>query len=186
MGDPAIFLDRDGVINVSPGQGYVRSWSEFAFLAESREAIRDLSQAGYRLFIISNQSGVGQGLYTHDALNDLTTRMLAAIHHAGGKIDAVMYCTHQETDRCACRKPQRGLIDQIRRQHAVDLAGSYVIGDDSKDIVLGQTIGCRTVLVLSGRTPSGAAAQLQPPPDYLCQDLRAAADWILAQRDLLA
>jgi len=77
------------------------------------------------------------------------------------------------------------LIDQACRDRAVDLARSYVIGDDVKDITLGHTVGCRTVLVLSGRTSPGAAAQLQPRPDHVCQDLRAAADWILAQRDPL-
>lgn len=177
----AVFLDRDGVINVSPGQGYVRSWAEFAFLPGALEALRDLTQTGFQLFVVSNQSGVAHGFYTESALNEITTRMRAAVKQAGGQLTAIRYCLHAPDAQCDCRKPKRGLIDQITRRHPVDLARSYLIGDDAKDIALGQAVGCRTVLVLSGRTRPEMVGAITPPPDQVCRDLREAAEWIVHQ-----
>lgn len=183
MSTRAIFLDRDGVINACPPERYLRRWSEFSFLPGSCEAIRALSRSAYRLLVISNQSGVGQGLVSRQALDEITRRMIAAIRAQGGRIDGVLYCPHRETDGCDCRKPRRGLIDQADRQHPLDLPHSVIIGDDPNDLALGRAVGCRTVLVLSGRTPPEVAARLAPPPDHLCRDLQAAARWILARAD---
>ncbi len=178
---PAVFLDRDGVINASPGTGYVRSWEEFAFLPGTLEAIRDLHRAGFRLVVVSNQRGIAQRLYSQAAVEEITTRMTAAVMEAGGALDAVFYCAHLETAGCACRKPQRGMIDQACARYPTDLSRSFMVGDDLKDILLGQATGCRTILVLSGRTGPEAPATWARLPDQICQDLRAAADWILAQ-----
>lgn len=157
-------------------------WEEFLFLPGSVEAIRDLTRAGLLLMIVSNQSGVGQGLQSQGSLATITTRMRDAITLAGGTITAVFYCPHREDERCACRKPARGLIDQACRAHPIDLTRSYVIGDDLKDIALGRAVGCRTILVLSGRTPAEAVPQLPTTPDHVCRDLHEAAAWILAQQ----
>ena len=178
---PAVFLDRDGVINASPGSGYVRRWEEFRFLPGSREGIRALTDAGWPIFVVTNQSGIAQGFYTAQDFDAITARMLEAIQAAGGRITGIFHCPHAPTSDCACRKPRRGLIDQACRQQPVALAESFLVGDDVKDLELGRTIGCRTVLVLSGRTSRERAAEL-PPPDHLCADLREAADWIIGQR----
>ncbi|MBI4227228.1 MAG: HAD family hydrolase [Candidatus Omnitrophica bacterium] len=177
---PAIFLDRDGVINRSPGPGYVTRWEEFAFLPGSLTAIQALTHAGWPLFIISNQRGAAQGLYTRAALDEITAAMVAEIARMGGAIAGVLYCLHDDADRCGCRKPARGLIDQACRMRPVDLTRSYVIGDDLKDIVLGRAVGCRTILVLSGRTAADAVKQWPVAPDRICRDLEDAASWILA------
>lgn len=179
MAEPAVFLDRDGVINVSPRHQYVRSWEEFAFLPGSLKALQELTQAGFRLIVVSNQQGVAKEAYTQEALDDITTRMKAAVREAGGRLDAVLYCTHADETQCPCRKPRRGLIDQACQRYPIDLKRSFVIGDDPKDIALGQAVGCTTLLVFSGRTPPEMVSSIAPPPDHCCQDLRAAADWIL-------
>ena len=110
---PVVFLDRDGVINASPQHQYIGSWDAFTFLPGSLDAIHELTRAGWPIFVISNQQGVARGAYTQATLDDITARMLEAVRTAGGQIESVLYCTHDEADRCACRKPQRGLIDQV-------------------------------------------------------------------------
>ena len=175
----AVFLDRDGVINVSPSDGFVRSIEQFVFIPGSREAIADLARHGFRLIVVSNQSGVGQGVYTSQALDEITDTMTRAIRQAGGRLDGVYYCVHQPTAGCRCRKPGPGLIERAVSDWLIDLPHSYIIGDDARDIVLGHTVGCRTVLVLSGKTTSDAVKNLLKPPARVCENLRAAADWIL-------
>ena len=178
---PVVFLDRDGVINRSPGTGYVTQWEAFEFLPGSLEAIRDLTQAGHPLVVVSNQSGVGQGFCTRESLDTITRRMHDAIRDAGGALTGVFYCLHRPDEGCACRKPARGLVDQACREHSMDPARSYLVGDDAKDMLLGHAVGCRTILVLSGRTRAEEVPQWPIIPAQVCRDLREAAAWILAQ-----
>ena len=176
----AIFLDRDGVINRSPGSGYVTRPDEFSFLPGSLDAIAALTRAGRPLFVVSNQRGVAQGLYNQADLEAITASMLAGITETGGRIAGVFYCTHDEGARCRCRKPAPGLIEQACRTQPIDLSRSYVVGDDLKDIALGRAVGCRTILVLSGRTAEDAARAWPIAPDQICRDLQDAAAWIVA------
>jgi len=107
----AVFLDRDGVINRYPGDGkYVTSVKEFRFLPKVKEAIALLTAHKYPIFIISNQAGVGKGLYTQEALSRITEHMLKELSRHRGKVQAVYYCTHRSEDNCSCRKPKAGLI----------------------------------------------------------------------------
>src|SRR3990167_6553363 len=107
----AIFLDRDGVINKYPGDTkYVTSWKEFRFLPNAKKAIALLTGKKYPIFVISNQAGVSKGLYTQDALNNITNRMLKALEKSGARISAVYYCTHRDEDHCSCRKPKAGTV----------------------------------------------------------------------------
>lgn len=175
----AVFLDRDGVINRSPGSGYVTRVEEFAFLPGSVEAIRDLTLAGWPLFVVSNQRGVAQALFSQADLEAITAAMLAGI--AGGRIAGVQYCTHHAEAGCGCRKPARGLIDQACRSVSIDLSQSYVIGDDLNDIALGRAVGAHPILVLSGRTAAGVVPSWPVAPDRICRDLREAAAWIMSQ-----
>lgn len=177
---PAVFLDRDGVINQSPGPGYVTRWDEFEFLPGSLDALRALTRAGWPLFVVSNQRGVAEGRYSQAALDAITTAMREAIRAAGGALAGVFYCTHAEEARCECRKPARGLIDHACRTRPIDLPASYMIGDDLKDITLGRAVGCRTILVLSGRTAAADVRQWSITPDTVCRNLSDAAAWILS------
>ncbi len=147
----AIFLDRDGVINRNPpNMGYVRKWIDFSFIPSSRRAIRELTQSGYRIFVITNQSGVGRGLYTEDILRDIHCRMVAEIAEVGGAIDAVYYCPHHPDAGCECRKPKPGMLKRAAREHDIDLSSAYFIGDTTTDIQAGKRAGTATFLVLTG------------------------------------
>ncbi len=146
-----VFLDRDGVINRNPlNKGYVRKWAEFAFIPNARKAIRELTESGYRIIVVTNQSGIGRGLYSEEDLTDIHERMLAEINKAGGTVKAVYYCPHHPEAGCECRKPKPGMLTRAAREHNIELSDTYLIGDTTTDIEAGQSVGATTFLVLTG------------------------------------
>ena len=145
----AIFLDRDGVINENRAD-YVKSWSEFRFLPGSREAIAKLTQAGHRIVVCSNQAGVAKGVISIETVEDIHTRMLAAIREAGGVIEKVYYCPHGKEESCDCRKPRPGQLLRASKELGVDMRDAVFVGDSSTDIEAGMAAGVHTILVLSG------------------------------------
>ena len=180
MSERAIFLDRDGVINVPPRRKrYITRWGEFRFLPGVLDSLKKLSSSRWKILLVSNQAGVGRGLFSQSALDEITRNMLRNMKARGGRIDAVYYCTHTPERRCRCRKPRAGLLRVAARRFSLDLKGSIVVGDNATDIAMGRAAGCRTVLVLTGVTTRKAAAKLAHPPDRITKDLRGAARWIL-------
>lgn len=178
-----VFLDRDGVINVFPGNGnYVTKVKDFALIPGSVESIAALSKAGYTIFVVSNQAGVAKGLYSRYKLNKIHQTMMQKVREAGGKIKKAYYCTHLSTAGCRCRKPNTGSIKKglssINKtmrwaEHA------YFVGDDKVDIEAGKNAGCKTILVLSGRTRLKDLRKWDVPPDYVSKDLKDATQIIL-------
>lgn len=147
---PLIILDRDGVIN-EDSDAYVKSVDEWIPIPGSIEAIGRLSRAGYRVAVATNQSGIGRGYYDLATLQAMHDRMLSLVWAAGGNIDAICFCPHIETDGCNCRKPLPGLLLQIQEQLRVPLEGAYMVGDSIRDLEAGQAVGCRLVLVRTGK-----------------------------------
>ncbi|MEI8012090.1 MAG: HAD-IIIA family hydrolase, partial [Candidatus Omnitrophota bacterium] len=150
-----VFLDRDGVINEFPGNGlYVTKVKDFHFIPRVREAIAKLTAAGFDIFVISNQAGVGKGVYSLRKLELITAHMLKGIADAGGRIRDVFYCTCKSTDGCNCRKPRIG--NMIKAFGSIDRTiddgpHAYFVGDTEGDVKAGKNAGCKTVFVLSGR-----------------------------------
>lgn len=144
-----ILLDRDGVINRNRSD-YVKCWDEFQFLPGARAAIAQLTRAGYRLFVVTNQACVGKGLMSEAALRDLHRRMAYEIGLAGGRIETVLCCAHRAEDGCACRKPAPGLLLRARDLYGVDLARALFVGDSAGDIRAAAAAGVRAMLVCSG------------------------------------
>ena len=144
-----IFLDRDGVINENRAD-YVKSWSEFRFLPESREAIAKLTQAGHRIVVCTNQAGIARGTISIEAVEEIHHRMIASISEVGGKIEKVYYCPHDKDEDCACRKPRPGMLLRARDELGIDMHDALFIGDSMTDIQAGLAAGIHTVLVLSG------------------------------------
>jgi histidinol-phosphate phosphatase family protein len=180
----AIFLDRDGVINACPAGRYVTKWQEFRFLPGVLDALWDLRCHRQIVIVASNQSGVGRGVMTAGQLAVLTRQMLKAIREAGGRVHAVYTCPHHPEAGCLCRKPRPGLLFQAARRFAIDLKRSFVVGDDGTDILMGKSVGCRTVLVLSGRQSRVTAKRLPVAPDRIAADLPRAVRWILQEKRL--
>lgn len=178
-----VFLDRDGVINKDPGfGGYVTCWEEFQFLPRALKALRKLNQAGYKTIIISNQAGVAKGLYTLEDLDEITKNMLDEIKKAGGEICSVHYCPHKDEDNCSCRKPKTGLFSQALRGSSIDFSKTYFIGDHSRDMLAGKSIGCKTIFVLSGNT---RLEDLDVQPDFVAKDLLEAVESIVLKDENL-
>lgn len=138
MGVAALFLDRDGVVNVHLPGGYVTSWEEFSFREEFLETIPRLAAAFPLVVVVSNQRGVARGHLTESALADIHARMTAAVEDAGGRIDAVYYCPHEE---CADRKPNPGLFFTAANEHGIDLAASTMVGDQPSDRLAAERAG---------------------------------------------
>ncbi len=182
MKEEIIFLDRDGVINRNPAAKYVTCLEEFKFIPGAIKAIGRLSAAGYKIFVISNQQGVGKGLYTRKTLDEITQWMLRRIERGGGKIAGVYYCTHTELENCPCRKPKTGLIKKAMGGAEKDLKETFFIGDTERDIKTGQGAGCKTILVLCGKTRDSSMEGWGVRPDYIFKDLKKAVDFVLTQQ----
>ncbi|MGZ4408088.1 MAG: D-glycero-alpha-D-manno-heptose-1,7-bisphosphate 7-phosphatase [Gaiellaceae bacterium] len=144
----AVFLDRDGTLNVKPAEHeYVSSASEFLWIPGAREAMGRLAGMGYALTVVSNQRGVGRGLVTREALQAIEERIQRDLALEGCTVERFRYCFHNDADGCDCRKPRPGMILALAEELDLDLAHSWVIGDTLSDVVAGKAAGCRTALV---------------------------------------
>lgn len=177
------FLDRDGVINEFPGNGnYVTKLNEFHFIPGSLEAVRVLTEAGFTIFVISNQAGVGKGIYSRHKLQLINRHMLENVRKNGGKINKVFYCTHRSDEGCDCRKPQIGSVRRAlemmnKKIHAAKKA--FFVGDTEIDIQAGHNAGCKTIFVLSGREDRRYMRGWKVKPDYIVKDLLEATKIML-------
>ncbi|MFA5276328.1 MAG: HAD family hydrolase [Candidatus Omnitrophota bacterium] len=179
-----VFLDRDGVINAYPGdKNYVTSWEEFTFLPKAKEAIALLYRAGFQIYLISNQAGVGKGLYTQGTLDAITKNMLKEINVDGGNIDGVYYCTHPSEQNCSCRKPKTGLIDLAKQEHSLEINTAFFIGDSMLDMQTAKAAGCQAILVLSGKEKLVNRDNWETKPDFICAGLFEAVQFILKQKN---
>ncbi len=178
-----VFLDRDGVINKYPGDKlYVTSLRKFKFLPRVKQAIALLAEAGYKIFVASNQAGVGRGIYAQTTLEKITLKMLKEIQQQGGKIDQVYYCTHRKEAACSCRKPKPGLLKLAAKKFKFELKNAYFIGDTLRDIFTAQNAGCKSILVLSGKEKLSNRQNWQVQADFVFNDLWAAAKFLTRKK----
>jgi len=177
---PAIFLDRDGVINVNHAD-YVKSWREFEFLPGALDALRALSALDWPIIVVTNQSAVGRGVITRQAVEDIHERMIAAVRKAGGRITEVRYCPHRPDEHCPCRKPSPGMLLEAARRWGIDLRRSVLVGDAMSDILAAQAVGASAILVQTGRGPAQLPLLRQQNINHfgVLPDLKAAAHHIL-------
>jgi D-glycero-D-manno-heptose 1,7-bisphosphate phosphatase len=154
---PAIFLDRDGVIN-SDRIDFVKSWEEFEFLPFSLEALAALSKTRYWIVVVTNQSGVARGLLTETELQQIHTRMIDRVRASGGRIDAVYYCPHSPDAGCSCRKPAPELFFKAARESGLDLTSSWAIGDSRRDVEAASRAGVRAILLDRSLPDASASA----------------------------
>jgi len=158
-----IILDRDGVINFD-SPDYIKSINEWHPIPGSIEAVRLLTQAGFSVYIVTNQAGIGRGIYSLTDLGAIHQKMLKVIESAGGKISAIYFCPHHPDDNCPCRKPGIGLLIQIAEHSDNSLIDQPFVGDSLKDIQAAKEMGCQPILVKTG---NGAKTlqQLKGPID---------------------
>ncbi len=178
-----VFLDRDGVIN-RDSPDYIKNWNEFEFLPGSLEALRLLSQAGFHLIVITNQSMIGRGMVPLKLLEETHRKLKDAVAATGGDIFDIFFCPHRPDEACDCRKPSPGLIQQACRRYGIDPADSVMIGDSAKDVLCGRNAGCGTTILV--RTGNGIRAEkeladLKLRPDLVVADLLDAARYLLGR-----
>lgn len=171
-----IFLDRDGVINENR-DSHVTSWSEFEFLPGTLKALRLLTAAGFRIFVVTNQACVNRGLLSVGALDDIHRRMREAAGRRGARITDVRFCPHRPDEACGCRKPMPGMLLELAQTYGISLGETYLVGDALTDVAAGRAAGCRTVLVQTGRGAAqiAAAESGEPQPDLIADNLLDAA-----------
>ena len=169
-----VVLDRDGVINVD-SDAFIKSPDEWVALPGSLEAIARLNQAGYRVAIATNQSGIGRGLFDMNALNAMHLKMHRMVAAVGGRIDAVFFCPHTAEDHCECRKPKPGMLKMIAERFEADPDATPTVGDSLRDLQAGAALGFPTHLVLTGKGRKTLAAGGLPEGTRVHDDLRAFA-----------
>ena len=181
----AVFLDRDGTINIE--KEYLYQIAEFEFIPGAGEAIRLLNQAGILVVVVTNQSGVARGYYTEDDVENLHRHVDRVLERSGAHVDAWLYCPHHSAGRgsyalpCSCRKPLPGMLQKAAEIHDIDLDDSFMVGDKLADIEAGLAAGCRTILV---RTGYGAdEEQYVGAQTIVCDDLLSAVKYLLKFSD---
>lgn len=185
---PAVFLDRDGTINEQ--MGYINHISRFQLLPGVGAAIRLLNEQAIPVIVVTNQSGLARGYFPAALLEEVHGRMTALLAAEGAKVDGIYICPHHPEAKmaeyrrdCECRKPKIGLLTQAAREHGLDLARSYLVGDRWSDLKAAAKSQARGILVLTGYGRGdyqyigpGQAVQ----PHFVATDLLAAVAWILA------
>jgi len=186
MKNPAVFLDRDGT--VIKEVGYLNSLSKVELLPGVPKALAVLHDAGFKLFIVTNQSGVARGLFTESFVRETHELLFNMLKERGCFLDGFYYCPHHPTEgkppyvgECNCRKPKPGMVLQAAYEHNLDLTRSWIIGDKKSDILTAKNIGMKAVLVLTGYGRA-VAAELEKEGDVgvpVCRDMEEAAKIIL-------
>jgi len=180
-GTPAVFLDRDGTINEDVG--YLRDIGQLTIMPGVTQAIRILNNCGFKVVVVTNQSGVARGYFCEEFIGQLHDHLRAVLQEKGAIIDAFYYCPHHPTEGfppyrkiCSCRKPETGMFIQAARDLRLDLSCSYMVGDKIQDIQAGKKAGVKTILVKTGY--GSFVKEEDIISEYVAQDLFSAAQWI--------
>jgi len=185
----AVFLDRDGTINTE--EDFLSNPELLRFEKRAVEGLRLLAEAGFRLVVVSNQSGVARGLFDEEAVRDVNSRLEEMLRQEDIEIAAFYYCPHhpagtvpEYTRVCPCRKPAPGLFTQASKDLDIDPAASYAVGDRARDLEAGRRVGARTVLVLTGYGGKDEpVVQEMKFANHIASDLEDAARWIIADSE---
>jgi D-glycero-D-manno-heptose 1,7-bisphosphate phosphatase len=185
----AVFLDRDGTINEEVG--YLKSLDMLKIIPGAGAAIRRLNDAGFKVVIITNQSGVARGYFPESLVHEAHALLTGMLRQDGATIDGIYYCPHhptagnsKHTIACDCRKPATGLLDRAARDLDIDMKQSFMVGDKWSDVELGHRAGTRAILVRSGFAaddPGNKRPAHVEDPDFTAHDLAKAATWIIQQ-----
>jgi len=181
----AVFCDRDGTI--CRDLVYLSDPDKLELLPGVTEALRRLQAAGFLLIVVTNQSGIARGYMTEQTLAQIHERLHELLENQGIRMTAIYHCPHLPDGRlpeyrqaCSCRKPEPGMLLRAAREHGIDLARSYMVGDTISDIQAGRRAGCRSIW-LQPEPSINPMDHLAPDcPDVVVADLTAAVDWILS------
>ncbi len=162
----AVFLDRDGTINKD--KGYTYKIEDFKFIDGSVSAIRMLNEAGFKVIVITGQSGIGRGYYTVYDMQRVHDHMLLELNKNGARVDKIYFCHHAPEDNCLCRKPSPAMIIKAMKDFRLDPNNCFMVGDKDEDVKAGKAAGCKSILVQTGRDKKSEHA------DFVFKDLLSA------------
>lgn len=150
MTRPAVFLDRDGTLNLD--KGYVHRIEDWEWIPGAIDALVSLRKAGFLVIVVTNQAGIARGYYGEGEVNNLHKEINQELQQHGGRIDGFYHCPHHPefSAACECRKPKPGLIHAACRDFSIDLSRSWLVGDKASDIQAGSAVGLKSILVLTG------------------------------------
>ena len=171
MANRAVFIDRDGTM--AKDAPYCSCPEDFVLFPTTAKAIRLLNEHGFKVIVVTNQSGIARGYFTEETLARIHDKMKNELAKEGAWVDAIYYCPHHPDDRCDCRKPGTGLFLKAAEEHNIDFARSFMVGDMPKDIEAGNRVGCRTVFV------GDNGGELEA--DYTALNLYKAVEWITTE-----
>ncbi len=185
----AVFLDRDGTVNVEVG--YLSDLSQLRLIPGAGAAIKRLNEKGFKVVLVTNQSGVARGFFPESFVHETHDLLKQMLLQEGAYIDSIYYCPHHPkvgnshyTKECDCRKPGTGMIDRAAKDLSIDIKKSFVVGDKWSDVELGQRAGAISILVKSGFGPDDAG-NVRPnhlnEPDFIAHTITEAVEWILLQ-----
>lgn len=190
----AVFFDRDGTINEEVG--YLDKLDKIRIIPGAPEAIKLINLSGMKAIVITNQSGVARGLFTEELVQKANEVIQSELKKSGAYVDGFYYCPHHPTEgrgiyllTCKCRKPAPGMLFSAGKDFNIDLAESYLVGDTFRDVQTAKTAGLKAILVKTGYGKEllldGNNDQATPEnkPDYIAEDILAAVQWILKERN---
>jgi histidinol-phosphate phosphatase family protein len=177
MTNRAVFLDRDGTM--AKDVSYCRRWEDFILFPYTAKAIKLLKEQGFKVIVVTNQSGIARGYFTEETLTQIHDKLQKELAKENASVDAIYYCPHHPDDNCDCRKPKPRMVLQAAEEHDIDLSQSFVVGDLPTDVGLGKSAGCRTVLV--GDSASHEDSDIKP--NVTVSNLWEAAQAILEWRE---
>ena len=182
---PAVFVDRDGVINEEVE--LLHREDDFKLISGSLQAIKKLNDSSLPVVVFSNQTVVARGMVSEEFVQKINQKIVDELEKIGGHLDAVLYCPHSpkadlEEYRLDCpwRKPKPGMLYEAADKLNLDLKNSWVIGDTARDVLAGQTAGAKTIIVQTGH--KGEDQLFDAKPDYICDDLKAALELIVKHK----
>ena len=175
MKKKALFLDRDGIINMD--HGYVYKIEDFEFMDGIFDLVKLFTDADYIIFVVTNQSGIGRGYYTENDFSTLTRWMIEGFDKKSIKIEEVYHCPHTPEDKCHCRKPQTGMIEQALEDYTVDLSNSWMIGDKQSDIDLAKNAQIGSIIAIGSQNIQNA--------DYFFNTIHECTSYLEKNQDII-
>jgi len=182
MKNKAVFVDRDGTINIDVH--YLDDPDKFTLYPGVGEGLRGLMNRGFKLIVVTNQSGIGRGYFSEARLAEIHERMKSELSRYGVSLNGIYYCPHHPDDHCRCRKPGTELFERAIQEHDIDTLSSFMIGDKILDIEAGQKSGVKTVLVPEPHRREDCLAKKhlwKTQPDFIAENFSHAVTWIITR-----
>jgi len=178
MGNRAVFIDRDGTININ--FGYISSPDNFKMYPGVKEGIKLLKDNDFKVIIVTNQSGIARGYFSEEILDEIHKKMKKELSEVKTTVDAIYYCPHHPDEGCNCRKPRVGLFEKAIEDFNIDKKKSFLIGDRMLDVEAGHKIDCKTVLIPENKEEvKKEMEKSKVKPDFISKDFYSGIKWIL-------